>query len=63
MSNKVLTCEDFAGECCFKCHNKGINFNDSLLEIYKGLELFDRVCCFKINQAELRKDRITESIK
>lgn len=57
----MLTCTDFSGDCCFSCHT---SFDVELIAILNDDDtIYANVCCMKINQAELRRDKVTESIE
>jgi len=61
----ILTCKDFAGQCCVTCHlEMGLNRLQNIIEIFDdGNKIFARVCCTKESQALLRRDGITEPIE
>lgn len=49
----MLHCTDFDGICCVTYHYKG----STIVVMDNDCKEFARVCCFKVAQAELRKDQ------
>lgn len=58
----ILSCADFDGGCCTSCHEDEAEGYDALPEVERGTELFARVCCAKLEQAQLRAKDITQPL-